>query len=129
MAMKHTSTFLFIPILLPHSCPCDYARQEDGGEDESSRRQAVSTGPSLGRITGSVVQKWVRQVTAQHGIADEDIVGAVTDVGGDVRVCGEDVVVGVVPRSPSQPRHGGRDGHVAGPGEVQEQGRPGCWSC
>lgn len=41
--------------------------------------------PSLGKITGSVVMKWIRQVLAQHGIRDKDIAGAVTDAGADVK--------------------------------------------
>lgn len=41
--------------------------------------------PSLGKITGKVVMKWLRQVLAQHGLRLEDIAGAVTDAGCDVR--------------------------------------------
>ena len=40
--------------------------------------------PSLGKITGEVVMKWARQVFADHGIAETDIAGAVTDAGADV---------------------------------------------
>ncbi len=40
--------------------------------------------PSLGSITGEVVLKWVLQVAAQHGIGTDDVIGAVTDSGGDV---------------------------------------------
>lgn len=40
--------------------------------------------PSLGKITGEVVMKWARQVLADHGIAEKDIAGAVTDAGADV---------------------------------------------
>ena len=39
--------------------------------------------PSLGKITGEVVMKWLRQVLAQHG-ARENIAGAVTDAGSDI---------------------------------------------
>lgn len=40
--------------------------------------------PSLGKITGTVVMKWIRQVLAQHGLREKDIAGAVTDAGADV---------------------------------------------
>lgn len=40
--------------------------------------------PSLGKITGGVVLKWLRQVLAQHGLHTKDIAGAVTDAGADV---------------------------------------------
>lgn len=41
--------------------------------------------PSFGGITGEVVLKWVRQVLVQHHIGDEDVIGAVTGSGADVR--------------------------------------------
>lgn len=41
--------------------------------------------PSLGKVTGKVVMLWVRQVLAQNGVDEKDVVGAVTDAGGDVR--------------------------------------------
>lgn len=40
--------------------------------------------PQLGKVTGQVVMKWLRQVLAQHGLQDKDIAGAVTDAGADV---------------------------------------------
>ena len=40
--------------------------------------------PSLGKITGAVVLKWLLTVLAQHGVAQKDIAGAVTDAGADV---------------------------------------------
>ena len=39
---------------------------------------------SLGKVTGEVVMKWVRQVLAQNGLKPEDFAGAVSDNGSDV---------------------------------------------
>ncbi|CAM9762552.1 unnamed protein product, partial [Sphacelaria rigidula] len=40
---------------------------------------------SFDKHGGDVVFKWIIQVLAQHGIRQEDIAGAVTDAGSDVR--------------------------------------------
>ena len=40
--------------------------------------------PSLGKITGEMVMKWLRQVLAQHGAREKGIAGAVTDAGSDI---------------------------------------------
>ncbi|CAM9356498.1 unnamed protein product, partial [Sphacelaria rigidula] len=39
----------------------------------------------LDKHSGDVVFKWIIQVLAQHGIRHEDIPGAVTDAGSDIR--------------------------------------------
>lgn len=41
--------------------------------------------PSLGKVTGEVLKTYVLQVLGEHGISQKDVIGAVTDAGGDVR--------------------------------------------
>lgn len=41
--------------------------------------------PSCRSMTSKVLLKWVRQVLAQYGIRDEDVIGAVTDIRDGVR--------------------------------------------
>lgn len=41
--------------------------------------------PTLGKVGGEVVMKWVRQVLAQHGLDPGKFAGAVSDAGSDVK--------------------------------------------